>query len=89
MPAATDDFSAYQRFPSTPIHAFTVTPDNSTNFTNAARWLFVGSTGNAEIVTLGGETVLHKGLVGGNVYRIACVRVNISNTTATNMVGWY
>jgi len=88
--AANNDFSTYGRSPVVaPIHAVAVTPDNTNTFTNVSLSIYVGTTGNAEIVTQGGETTVFRNIPAGTIIPIQAVRVNISNTTASNMVMMY
>jgi hypothetical protein len=67
--------------------AFAVTPHDSTNFTTAARSLYVGVTGNVAVVTPAGTVVTFVGVPAGMILPVEAQRVNSTNTTATNIVG--
>ncbi len=67
--------------------AFAVTPSNSTNFTQGtAVGLYVGVTGDVVLVTPAGNAVTFKAAPVGFL-PVACIRVNSTGTTATNIVG--
>lgn len=67
--------------------AFAVTPSDTVNFTFRARALFVGGAGNISLVTEGGDTVTFTGVNAGSILPVMCTRVNLTLTTATNIVG--
>lgn len=69
--------------------AFAVTPHDSTNFTTAARGIYVGVSGNVVAVMLNGDVVTFVGLAAGVIHPIACVRINSTSTDATSIVGVY
>lgn len=88
--AANDDFAGYVRSPAVaPIHAVAVVADNTNTFSNVSLAIYVGTTGNAEILTKSGETVVFRNIPAGTIIPIQATRVNISNTTASNMVMMY
>ena len=68
-------------------HHFAITPNDTTEETNAFRGLYVGVGGDVVILSVGGEVVTYKGVPTGFVIPIQGARVNATNTTATNMVG--
>lgn len=67
--------------------AFAVTPHDSTNFTNRARALYVGGAGNVACVFADGAVVTFTAVPTGCVLPVEVIRVNSTNTTATNIVG--
>lgn len=64
----------------------TVTPHDTNEFANAATAIWVGTTGNAAVVLLDGTVLQFNSIPAGTLLRIACKRVNSTNTTASNMV---
>lgn len=83
--------SHFTNGPSSPTayDGFAVTPHDSTNFTLAARALYVGSDGNIALVTLGGTVLTFTNCKAGTVLPIACTRVNSTGTTVTGILGLY
>lgn len=67
--------------------AFAITPSDSVNFNSPCRAFLVGGAGNVAIVTPSGNVVTLTGLLAGVIYPIVAIRVNSTNTTATNLVG--
>lgn len=67
-------------------NAAVVTPDNSNDLAHVTRALFVGGSGNLNIDTADGDTVVLTGVVAGQILPIAVKRVRATNTTATNIV---
>lgn len=65
---------------------FAVTPSNSTDFGTESRYLFVGTGGNVVLVTRGGVAVTYKNVPNGGYVWAACIRVNSTSTTATDIV---
>lgn len=66
-----------------------VTPSNSVNLTRTARALYIGGAGNVALVTPSGSTVTFVGLLAGSILPVRTVRVNVTNTSATNIVAIY
>lgn len=74
---------------STPwLHAFAITPATTT-FTNASRGIFVGTGGNVNLVTAGGETVLFTNVPNGTLLPVVTKGVLATSTTASDIVGGY
>jgi hypothetical protein len=65
--------------------AVAVVPSDSTNFTLAARGIYIGVTGDVTAVC-GGTAVLFKNCQAGSILPVVCTRVNSTGTTATNLV---
>jgi hypothetical protein len=78
----------YHDAPST--NGFNVTPADS-NFTGdrVARRLYVGGTGNVNVVTSGGDTILFSGVPAGAILPVQVVQVKSTSTTATLIVALY
>lgn len=67
--------------------AFAVTPSNSTSFSQGtARGLYIGTTGDVSVVTPSGVTVVFTAVPVG-WFPVNCTRVNVTGTTAANIVG--
>ena len=67
--------------------AYAIVPSNSVDQTPAFRRLFVGGGGAVSVKMLDGSTVVFTGIVSGTTLEIRGTRVNVTGTTATNMVG--
>lgn len=70
-------------------NAAAVTPNDSTDLTNTARALYVGTGGDIKITTAGGDTVTLNDVQGGSILPIRTKRVFSTGTTASNMVAIY
>lgn len=79
--------SNYGRSNAPASDAFAVTPSDSVNFTNGARSLYVGVTGNVAVVTPAGTVVTFTAVPAGTVLPVEASRVNATGTTATSIVG--
>jgi hypothetical protein len=66
--------------------SFAVTKSDSTNFGVESRYLYVGTSGDVVIVTRGGNTITYKNVPSGGYIWASCIRVNSTNTTATDIV---
>ena len=85
-----DDFTTFGTALDSPAANFyAITPHDSNNETKAFRGLYIGVAGNVVIVTLGGTAITFKGAAAGSVIPVRGLRVNSTNTTATDMVGLY
>lgn len=69
-------------------HASAVTPSNSTNFTFNASALWIG-TGGTVAVVLGDDSVVSFVAQNGSVIPVECKRVNLTGTTASDIVALY
>lgn len=68
-------------------NAFAITPSNTVNFDSWARAIYVGGAGDVAVVLPGGTAVTFAGAVAGTIIPVVCGRINVTNTTATNLVG--
>ncbi len=84
--AAIDLFVGMSSIDAPCTHAEAVTPSNSVDLTYVSRAIFVGGSGNLEVVTSAGETVVFNGVLSGSVLPLRVSRVKASSTTATNIV---
>jgi hypothetical protein len=66
-----------------------VTPSDSTNLSRPCRGIYVGVGGDVVAVTYAGTAVTFKGAPSGAILPIQAIRVNSTNTTATNMVALF
>ena len=68
-----------------------ITPSDATNFTNGVcRGIYVGGAGNVVAINpVTSTAVTFVGAVAGSVLPIQAIRVNSTNTTATNLVALY
>jgi hypothetical protein len=69
-------------------HAEAVTPGDTSanNFSREAQALYVGGAGNVAVVLPSGTAVVFAGLFAGYILPVRCIRVNSTDTTATNLV---
>ena len=69
--------------------AFAISPSNSVNFDSVTRGVYVGGNGNIVAVMLSGDVVTFTGVVAGTILPIRATRINLTGTTASNLVGLY
>ena len=65
-----------------------IVPSNTVNLVEPARALYVGGGGNISILPLSGVAATLVGVPAASVLPVAVSRVNVTGTTATNMVGF-
>lgn len=68
-------------------NGFTITPHDATNFARETRGIYVGGTGNVVVVWPDATTTTFLSVPAGQILPVRAIRVNSTNTTATNMVG--
>ena len=71
------------------LECFAITKSDTDNFNYMVRGIYVGGTGAVVVVTPSGTAVTFSGVPAGTILPVKCIRVNSTNTTATNMVGLY
>ena len=69
--------------------AMAVTKSDSVNFTWIAFGIYVGVTGDVVIVNPDTTVVTFKAVPAGAILPVECIRVNSTNTTATDMVALF
>ena len=69
--------------------AFAITKSDVTNFTFTVCGIYVGGTGDVVVVTKDNTAITFSSVPAGTILPVRAVRVNSTNTTATNMVGLY
>ena len=67
--------------------AETVTPADS-NLSDPYRRLYVGTGGNLNVRSQNGADVIHYNVLSGTFVDLSVIRVNSTNTTASNSVGY-
>jgi hypothetical protein len=72
-------------FPMFPGDAAAVTPSNSVNLTEPSV-IYVGTSGNVQVTTAQGSTVVFSNMASGAILPVQVLRVWQTNTTATNLV---
>jgi hypothetical protein len=71
-------------------HAFAITPHDTNALAHDTRGIYVGGSGDVQLVTAGGETVLFKAISAGTILPIRAHIVMTTNTSANmNLVGLY
>lgn len=64
-----------------------ITKSDTVNFTGGVcRAIYVGGAGDMAVVPPNGSVVTLVGVLAGQIYPVSAIRVNSTNTTATNMV---
>ena len=73
-----------------PAHAFAITPNDGADLAHVTRAIYVGGSGDVNLVTAGGETVLFKALNAGTLLPVKAARVLAASTSANMyLVGLY
>lgn len=81
--------SIFQNWTGVATKGFSVTPSDSTNFTTAARALYIGGAGNVTLVTIEGDVLAFNNVPAGTILPVATRRVNSTGTSATSILGIY
>ena len=67
--------------------AFNIAPDDTNDLPHASRGVYVGSSGNMNVVLVGMNTpVLFRNMVGGQFYPFRIKQVLASDTSASDLV---
>ena len=76
--------------PGPAVHAFSVTPSDTTVFTTPTRRLWVGGAGNVVVLmNADSSSVTFNSVAAGTPLEISVVKVLATGTTATNIVALY
>lgn len=70
-------------------HAVAITPSDVTSLAHPVRGIYVGTTGDVTVLTVGGETVTFVAVPAGAILPVAANRVNDTGTDAEDLVGLY
>lgn len=70
-------------------NAVAVTKSDAAAFDPPLAGLFIGGAGNVAVKTVSGDIVLFTGVIAGQILPLACRQVRSTNTTATNITGFY
>jgi hypothetical protein len=65
-----------------------VTPADGSNLTRSAYALYIGTTGDVKVDTVGGDTITFSSVPVG-ILDVACKRVYSTGTTASNILALY
>lgn len=68
---------------------FSITKSDTDNFAYQVRAIYVGGAGNVVVVTPAGSVVTFTGVPAGTILPVRAIRVNSTDTTATDMDGLY
>jgi hypothetical protein len=71
------------------IDALAVTPSDTVDETQPFRALYIGTTGNVVIKTGLGNLATFANVGTATILPVQCRRVNLTNTTASGIVGLY
>lgn len=69
------------------IDAIAITTSDSTVYSPPLRGIYVGVTGNINVITPNGTTVLFSNVPAGFILPVYCSRVKATSTTATTLIG--
>lgn len=87
---AADTFSTFEPGLDSPCKsAFAITPHDTNFFTNATRYVYVGSAGALAATMLDGTEVVFGAVAAGVILPIRCTRIKSTGTVASNLVGLY
>ncbi|SMP00073.1 hypothetical protein SAMN06265173_1703 [Thalassovita litoralis] len=65
---------------------FSVTPDDDTDLSIYCRALYIGTTGDLALISVGGTTVTFRNVAAGSILPVRASRVLDTGTTATDIV---
>lgn len=68
-------------------HAFAITPSDTVPIGSPCEAIYVGGTGDVEVLMASGSTVLFEAVPAGTTLPVKPKRVNATATDATNLVG--
>jgi len=71
------------------VNAVSVVPSDTVNLVTVSKGIYVGGAGNVSVVLLSGNAITLTALSVGVIHDMAVSRVNLSGTTATNIVAFY
>ena len=84
----SDQFETYATGLTSPARdASAITPNDGADLGAATRALYVGQSGDVQVVMVSGETITLSNVQAGVVYPIRVARVLSSGTTAGGLVG--
>lgn len=66
-----------------------VAPSDTVNLPYIARGIYVGTGGHVSLVSVQGTACLYKNVAAGTMLDVQAMRVNLSGTTAADMVALY
>lgn len=66
---------------------FSVTLSNTTKFTTNARAIYVGTGGDVSLLAADGTSAVFKNVPSGTTLPVQTCRVNVTGTTAADIVG--
>lgn len=66
-----------------------ITTSDTVSFTNIARGVYVGVTGDVVIVMPSGAVLTFKNASQGTILPVRAMRVNATGTTATNLIALF
>lgn len=84
----SDDFDTYQTgLSDTAANAAVITPHDSTDLAKTTRGIYVGGGGNISVeMKEVGTAVVFEGVTAGTILPVRATRVNLTGTTATNLI---
>ena len=89
MPITEDNYSESAITAPAPSAA-AIVPSDTVNLESRSRGIYIGAAGDISAQMAGeGGAVLFTGLVAGSILPIRVIRVNVTSTTASNLVALY
>ena len=87
---ANDDYSTQRVELDSPAKGFdVVAPNDSADLTNIARGVYVGVSGNLNVVMLDDSAGVITSVASGVIHPIRIKRILATDTTATNILAFY
>lgn len=87
---AAEDGSGESQMDHPASNAEVVVPDNTNTLTKVSRAIYVGVAGDVSVqMAKTGTAIVFKAVPAGSILPIRVTRVNLTGTTATNMVSLY
>lgn len=86
QPVGQTSFNADRAAPA--VGVVTITPADA-DLVRDIRSFYVGTTGNVSVTCPDGSSALFKNIPAGLIIPVECRRVNLTNTTAADIVGLY
>lgn len=85
-----DKFESYASGLSSPgSGAAAITPSDTVDLPVSARAVYIGSSGNVAVITVGGDEVTFVNTAAGSTLPVRVARVKATGTTSTNLVAIY
>lgn len=68
------------------VYAKAVVPNDAADMPTQCRSIYVGTTGNIQVTTVGGDVAVFNNVPAGMVLPVQAKRIWATNTTASNLI---